>query len=288
MSKVDPNSVLHSYLPAGKSRIPKGMRPPASAVKKSPDNLAKLKNKDYKVSLSDQAKDLKKDIASKQDSSSSSASSSASSGDVPTTSLPEVDPGKELAKEALKNEAQKLSKVDEKQYWVKDEPAIIFISGFEMFDSSSASGDYDGIPEMGKAIKHAKHFTWDQEEEILEHIKTHRPHTPLILVGHSFGGDTAVEIAREINKPDYKFRSVDLMVTLDSVGYDNDAISENVRINLNYMADDVLGLLNDGPNFAQDYEKTFVQNLLRGDGHTKLDDAPDIQKTIMDAIERLT
>ena len=288
MSKVDLSPTTTPYLANGKSRIPKGMRAPDHILKQkvAKDGVQNLAGKkDYNVSLSDQAKDLKKNFQQ----SSSSISSSSPSIDV---EVPKIDPAKELAKEVakdkIKDQVKDIAKVSEKEYWTVDKPAIVFISGLELFDSSSVKGDYDGIPEMSRAVEHAKHFSWSQGEEIMDHIKMHKPHTPLILVGHSFGGDTAVEVARELNTPENKFRMVDMMVTLDSVGYDNDEISENVRINLNYMADDLFGIFNDGPNYAKDYQKTFVQNLLRKDGHKQLDDAPDIQKTILDAISKLT
>ena len=109
---------------------------------------------------------------------------------------------------------------------------------------------------------------------------------PLILVGHSFGGDTAVEIANELNTMENDFRKVDLLVTLDSVGFNNDLIPENVKKNVNYIAQGSL-FLNDGPNLAHKHEKTAVENILKTEAHAELDDLVEVQQRILKEIENL-
>ena len=181
--------------------------------------------------------------------------------------------------------AEKVLKIHRKKFGDLKTPAIYFVSGFDWFGASSVKGNYDGIRDMSKAIEGAKHFSWDEIDEILDDIKKHEPNQPLILVGHSFGGDGVVDIANQLNTIDNGFRKVDLMVTLDSVGLDNDLIPQNVSKNLNFMAQGPYSFLNDGPNVAVNYETTLVSNFLRHEEHAQLDDTISVQVKILDAIE---
>jgi thioesterase domain-containing protein len=106
-------------------------------------------------------------------------------------------------------------------------------------------------------------------------------------VGHSFGGDSAVEIAQELNTIENGFRKIDLLITLDSVGSDNDFIPQNVKKNLNFLAQGPYEFLNDGPNIAKNYHKTEVENYLRQEEHADLDDTTDIQVQILEQIEKI-
>jgi Pyruvate/2-oxoacid:ferredoxin oxidoreductase gamma subunit len=164
----------------------------------------------------------------------------------------------------------------------KESPAVIFISGFKL---GGISGDSEsGVAKMSKAINGAKHFSWDQEDLILKEINKHSYGTPIILVGHSFGGDSAVEIANSLNSLEYGFRKVDLLVTLDSVGIDNDIIPVNVKKNMNFISDMDL-IFNDGPNIARDFNTTTVINELRSDDHTSLDDSSEVQSKIFSEVQ---
>ena len=183
---------------------------------------------------------------------------------------------------------KKAEKVHRSKFGNLDEPGIYFISGFDWFGAGSIKGNYDGVKDMAEAITGAKHFAWDQRDEIIEDIMKHKPNQPIVLVGHSFGGDTIVEIANELNTIENGFRKIDLMVTLDSVGLNNDNIPQNVSHNLNFLADGPYGLINDGPNLAVDYLKTKVENMLRHEAHSELDDSIDIQSRILSEIDKLT
>jgi pimeloyl-ACP methyl ester carboxylesterase len=161
-------------------------------------------------------------------------------------------------------------------------PAVFFISGFDMNLSASSSSD-GGIEEMAKFFKGAEHYTWSQEDEMMEMIKRRPLNQPVVLVGHSFGGDTAVNMANELNSMENGFRKVDLLITLDSVGFNNDIIPRNVDKNLNYISDHEF-FLNDGPNIARNTKDTDVLNILRGEEHTSLDNANDVQFKIFKTI----
>src|SRR5690606_38580020 len=113
----------------------------------------------YSVSLSTKSKELEKNLKQKMEVNTPEVNAPAE------IDLPDINPEQEVAKEMAKEAVKEVAKVTEKKYWTKEQPAIVFISGFDWLGASSVKGSYDGIPEMGKAIEHAKHFTWDQEEE---------------------------------------------------------------------------------------------------------------------------
>lgn len=196
---------------------------------------------------------------------------------------------KELQKELEENKklshVEKAHKIHAKKFGNIDKPGIYFISGFDWFGAGSIKGNYDGIRDMAEAVEGAKHYSWDEKEAVLEDIKKRTPNQPIVLVGHSFGGDGVMEIAQELNTIENGFRKIDLLVTLDSVGVDNDLVPQNVRKNLNYLATGPYHFLNDGPNIALNYERTKVENFLRQEEHAQLDDTTDIQIRVLEEIE---
>lgn len=227
-----------------------GQKPVKQAsVKASPD---------YEVSLSSKAKELEKGLKE----------------------TPEKKPEQPLdaAAQALKIHAKKFGKLQK--------PGVFFVSGFDWFGASSVKGNYDGIRDMAEAVEGARHYAWDQQEEIIEQIKKRDPHQPIVLIGHSFGGDAVMEIAQELNSIENGFRRIDLLVTLDSVGFDNDIVPQNVKKNLNFLAQGNK-FINDGPNIAANYQRTDVANFLRHEAHADLDDATDIQIEILEAIRKV-
>lgn len=158
-------------------------------------------------------------------------------------------------------------------------PGIFFISGLHLNGISSDGG----LPDLASELEGAEHFSWKDEDTVLQEILRRPSDLPLVLVGHSLGGDAAVSIANKLNSLKNGFRKVDLLVTLDSVGFDNDIIPVNVKKNLNFIGDkDVF--FNDGPNIARDISKTEVINELRPESHTKLDEAKDVQEKIYDNV----
>jgi hypothetical protein len=183
--------------------------------------------------------------------------------------------------------AEKAFKIHQKKFGNVEKPGIYFVSGFDWFGASSVKGNYDGIRDMAEAVEGADHFSWDEKDEIIKDIKKRKLDQPIVLVGHSFGGDGIVEIANELNTLENGFRKIDLLVTLDSVGMDNDFIPQNVKKNLNYIAQGPYKVLNDGPNIALNYKRTEVENYLRHEEHAELDDATDVQITVLEEIEKL-
>jgi hypothetical protein len=174
-------------------------------------------------------------------------------------------------------------KVDPPEAESIDKPAIFFITGFGMAQISSRQG---GLEEMAKHVPESQQFDWGQKKEILEIIKKTPEHRPVVLVGHSFGGDTAVEISNTLNTIEYGYRKVDLLVTLDSIGLNNDIIPNNVKKNMNFIGGHDL-ILNDGPNIARDTKLTEVINELVPSDHRGMDESNDIQQKIYQGISKV-
>jgi hypothetical protein len=104
-------------------------------------------------------------------------------------------------------------------------------------------------------------------------------------VGHSFGGDTAVEVANELNSAKNAFRKVDLLISLDSVGFNNTILPINVQRNLNFFQEGVIPFLHGNPNIARNTDRTEVINELRSELHSKIEDSEDVQFKIFENIK---
>lgn len=187
---------------------------------------------------------------------------------------------------AKKSAILKVQEIQKKKFGDLQEPGVFYISGFDWFGASSVKGNYDGIRDMSEATDGAQHFAWDDKEGIFAEIKKRDPAQPIVIIGHSFGGDTAMEIAGELNSLEHGFRKVDLLITLDSVGMDNDTVPSNVKKNINFIAQDN-SWINDTANIAQDYRATEVINFLRPEAHAALDDTLDIQQKIIEEVHKI-
>lgn len=160
-----------------------------------------------------------------------------------------------------------------------DKPAFFFITGLHL----NGISDDGGLDELAGAVEGGTHFTWKEEDKIVEEILRRPEQMPVVLVGHSLGGDAAVSIANRLNTITNGFRNVDLLVTLDSVGFDNDIIPSNVKKNLNFIGNEDV-FFNDGPNIARNSLKTIVLNELRSESHTQIDQSKEIHEKIFKEI----
>ena len=173
-------------------------------------------------------------------------------------------------------------KVDPPIHYIK-KPAVIFIDGFSMFGISNG----DGIKDMADNYPGAKRFSWEEHGKIIDEIKKHAPDQPVVLVGHSFGGDTAIEVANELNSPKNAFRTVDLIVSIDAVGMNKTIIPVNVKSNLNYFGEGLIPFVHGDPTVARNTKYTEVTNELRSDMHSKMDDNPEVQFEIYNKINEV-
>ena len=211
---------------------------------------------------------------------------SLSTPSIPDLPAPEI--AKDIAKDKIQEEAQK--KVEEvkgpeiKNGSVK-RPAIFFLKGLDLFSSPLKSeGGYAGVGRIAENIEGSRIYGWDQKDEVIKEIKKIHPDYPVILVGHSLGGDTAVEIADELDSLKENFRSVDLLVTIDAIGFSHDIIPQNVKNHLNIFGENSL-FLKDGPHVARREEKTNVRNILSPLDHTDIDDDKEVQYEIVNLIQ---
>jgi len=162
------------------------------------------------------------------------------------------------------------------------EPAIFFIRGFELIGLN----DGEDLKTMSDNIPGAEYFSWQDEDKMIEEIKRRPMDKPVVLVGHGMGSDTAVNIAQKLNKAEHGFRRVDLLVTMNSFGFNNDIIPQNVGKNLNFISDES-SLFNDGPNIARKSDLTNVMNELRVEGHDEIVESSEVQFKIFNGINDL-
>jgi hypothetical protein len=275
---MESNVIRHlsksDYLSKGQSRT-------AAQSKANKEAMKALSDAD-KVEISPESKELAKSNTEESKSSSSSNSeSSAKSVAKKLASLPLPTPN--LVPSSIKAPNVKKPSAELKQRIEKGtihKPSIFFISGFEFFGLSKD----DTMTKMAENIPGSKAFSWDQRTEMLEEIKKHHRSQPIVLVGHSLGANTAVKMANELNTLDNGFRKVDLLVTMDAFGFNNDIIPANVNKNLEFFGENNL-FLNDGPNVARDTNITQVINEIRTELHTEIDDANDVQRKIFHGID---
>ncbi len=240
--------------------------------------------------------DYKVELSSKAPAAPTAPSSSLPSLSLPTPSistpslpdLPKPDLTKDIAKDQIKDEvtkkAEEVQKPEIKNGSVK-KPAIFFIKGLDLFSSPSKSeGGYAGVGRIAENIEGSRLYGWDQKDEILKEIKKIHPDYPVVLVGHSLGGDTAIELADELDSLKENFRSVDLLVTIDAIGFSHDIIPQNVKKHLNVFGESSF-FLKDGPHVARREEKTNVRNILSPLDHTDIDDDKEVQYEIVNLIQ---
>lgn len=79
-----------------------------------------------------------------------------------------------------------------------------------------------------------KLFYWTDQQAVIDYINTLPADEPIVLIGHSYGGDTAWNVADSIT------RNIDLLVTLDPVSWLSNIIGSKpgkVRKWINVYAD---------------------------------------------------
>lgn len=215
------------------------------------------------------------EASTKSDSSIAESASSVAKAIAKAPVLPIVVP----TKPGKISEAINDKKKENPLHFIK-KPAVIFIEGFSAFGISNG----DGISEMAEGLPGAKKFSWEEHDKIIGEIKKHAPNQPVILVGHSFGGDTAIEVANELNSVKNGFRAIDLIVSIDAVGMNKTIIPMNVKRNLNFFGEGILPFVHGDPTVARNTKYTDVTNELRSDMHSKMEDNPEVQFQIFEAI----
>jgi len=157
-----------------------------------------------------------------------------------------------------------------------------------------------GIDRLGDEINAtgvtAYVFQHDQCAELArtmaQRYKESRDPEPICMIGHSFGSDDAILIARELNKANVP---VDLIIIMDAV--DETVVPKNVKVCYNYWQPGVFGASNflRGIPLTQEAGSTgklYNINLLEEGrdlrdlttNHINIDEAPKLHKAIVDHI----
>lgn len=153
----------------------------------------------------------------------------------------------------------------------------IFVSGFSGMSSGSVPGTHKMADDptiknnvSGDEVKigHTEH---SKAISAIEDALKKDPCEPVIIIGHSFGGDTAIEIAEELKK---KGICVDLLIQIDSVGSGDEKIPSNVRKGVNIHSTSGDGI--NGASNVEGSENIGIDNT----SHTDIDENPaESQKT---------
>jgi hypothetical protein len=273
-----------SYAPRTPVTGPNGKPLPAAAKLPGKSPAAP---QDYKVDLSPEAKaPANPSLPSAPPAPSLTSAPSVSTPDLPKIETAAKEVAKDEAKEKAAEKAKEVAKTEEKvKKGSVQKPAVVFVSGLQwMYSPSKSEGSYAGLGRIAESIDGARLYGWDQADDIIEHISQTHPDQPVVLVGHSLGGDTVVDVANRLDSLEHNFRKVNLLVSMDAVGFNNDIIPQNVKQHLNIFGENSW-LLNDGPHVARNHERTEVKNILSPLDHTELDDAKDLQFEVVTAIQ---
>lgn len=245
------------------------------------------KNPDYKLDISSSSKVNDAGVSLKDIPTPSlpSVPSAPSAPDLPKPEVKAEEKVKDLAKEEAPKKIDQVARPEIKKGSLK-KPAIFFIKGLDVFSSPSKSeGGYAGVGRIAENIEGSRIYGWDQKNEMIEEIQKVHKDYPVVLIGHSLGGDTAIEIAEELDSLKEGFRKVDLLVTIDAIGFSHDIIPQNVKKHLNVFGESSF-FLKDGPHVARREEKTEVRNILSPLDHTDIDDSKEVQFEIVEAINK--
>lgn len=267
----------------------KNFKPFRGGADKLPDGIQKLGSELPQAEITDKARALKAAEETKAETPTEPTANVADKAvsvaktlsKIPV--LPIIAPSVESKALSKNNDKKVTDKKSEPPIHYIKKPAVIFIEGFSAFGISNG----DGITDMADNFPGAKKFNWSEHEKIVSEIKKHAPDEPVVLVGHSFGGDTAIEVAHELNSPKNMFRAIDLIVSIDAVGMNKTVIPVNVKSNLNYFGEGLLPFLHGDPTVARNTKYTDVTNELRSDMHSKMDDNPEVQFEIFNKINQV-
>lgn len=166
----------------------------------------------------------------------------------------------------------------------------IFVSGLSTSSDSSdtsSTGDQPGVHQMGDDIPQAmkdkigpiKKLVWDDQDEACAFIEGaigSDRNQPVILIGHSLGGDSVVEIAELLKE---KGICVDLMIQLDSIGLFDEEKPDNVEKGVNIWSTSEDAFEPDGATNVSGSENIPVA----GTSHTGIDDPDDEGKVDNDS-----
>jgi pimeloyl-ACP methyl ester carboxylesterase len=156
--------------------------------------------------------------------------------------------------------------------WNNSDPMGLITIGFEGFgmygDTKKKGGlkqrgliDAEGNP-RSRVLQHNQHSIAIKK---IKHALEKNPNQPVILIGHSWGADSAIEVANKLKKLGIK---VDLLIQIDSVGAGDATLPDNVEQGINYQGKK--------SNFPSEGDVTGSENKKYGTGHMDWFDDPNL------------
>lgn len=154
-------------------------------------------------------------------------------------------------------------------------------SGMETLNTT-LQNTFGGNPNMPFS---SQVFSWTEAQAAFNFINGFNDICCLVLIGHSFGGDTAIDdLATDLLLPNN--RMVDLTIQIDSVGNGDEQLPRNVKMGINYYQistgsfepqgeQNVMGAMN------INVEQLFNDNTIT---HTSIDDNPRLHQLIVSNI----
>lgn len=145
--------------------------------------------------------------------------------------------------------------------------------------NNTLSGAFGAPPYMGRVFGHTEQqeaFNWITSME--DDIWT------LVIIGHSLGGDSVIELAEDFLLPAGK--NVDLTIQIDSVGVGDEVLPSNVDTGINYFQESTGLLEPQGAMSVQGATDINVETLF-GDPtitHTSIDDDVRLHNRIVQDI----
>ena len=124
---------------------------------------------------------------------------------------------------------------------------------------------------------------------IVTYYRTHTPHRPIILVGHSLGANEQIKVARNLDKVGIP---VDLLVTVDAVS--QTIVPPNVKHAMNFYKSGYVPMFSGLKLRAVNPEKTYIENINVGTmkgisvNHFTIDKEPVVQAMILEEVKKVT
>jgi len=165
-----------------------------------------------------------------------------------------------------------------------DNITIVLFTGF------SASSDVAGMDRLNTTLQAAfastgvnsQVFGHTQQQAAFEFVNLHRQDTCcLIVIGHSLGGDSVIELANDFLNP--AGITVNLSIQIDSVGVGDEVLPANIMMGINYFQISTGLFEPQGAMFVAGATNINVETLF-GDAsitHTSIDDDARLHSRIV-------
>lgn len=158
---------------------------------------------------------------------------------------------------------------------------VVFTSGFGS-GSVGGSSNPPGITGVGVLSEQSfindlgyekLVFSWDDNgiAEKINEFHSSNPDAKIILIGHSLGGDTSVEIAQELGE---KNITIDKLILIDTVGINDDVKPDNVSEALNLWSTSQEGIN------AESHVKGAINIGIDNTTHTEIDNSEKTHELI--------